>query len=52
VRQRLKSLSEDDYVALARVVVKLVMEDRSLCQVFLRVSKIIEKAVEEVCSKA
>jgi hypothetical protein len=50
-KERLKKLSEDDYVALAKAVITLCTEDREICPVIEKIAKILSKIVEEVCRK-
>jgi hypothetical protein len=51
LKERLKRLTEDDYVALAKAVILLCTEDREVCPVIERIARILSKIVDEVCKK-
>jgi hypothetical protein len=51
IKERLKRLTEDDYVALAKAVIVLCTEDREVCPIIEKIAKILSKIVDEVCKK-
>jgi hypothetical protein len=51
LKERLKRLTEDDLVALAKAVIVLCTEDKEICPVIERIARILSKIVDEVCKK-
>jgi len=48
VRERLRKLSQDDLVAIARGVIKLCSDEKELCEKIKLIGTVLIKACEEI----
>jgi hypothetical protein len=51
IKEKLKKLTEDEYVALAKAVILLCTEDKEVCPVIEKIARILSRVVDEVCKK-